>query len=89
MAETQIRSELTREAVQRALESIKPFIHQTPVFTSSSLSNSLPCKNKLYFKAENMQKAGAFKFRGATYSLENLSQEQLRRGVCTHSSGKT
>jgi threonine dehydratase len=81
-------TDLTRTAVQAAHEVIKPLIHETPVFTSSSLSASLPGRNKLYFKAENLQKGGAFKFRGASYSLSCLTQDQLAKGVCTHSSGR-
>ncbi|GJE87351.1 threonine/serine dehydratase [Phanerochaete sordida] len=79
--------ELSRSSVLAAYETIKPFVHRTPLITSSSLSASLPGGNALYFKAENLQKGGAFKFRGASYSLERLSPEQLAKGVCTHSSG--
>ena len=81
--------ELSQTSVQAALETIKPFVHRTPLLTSSSLSASLPGGNTLYFKAENLQKGGAFKFRGASYSLERLSPEQLAKGVCTHSSGES
>ena len=80
-------SELSRSSVQAAHEVIRPFVHETPVFTSSSLSESLPGGNTLYFKAENLQKGGAFKFRGASYSLSCLTPDQLAKGVCTHSSG--
>ncbi|EKM60035.1 uncharacterized protein PHACADRAFT_250903 [Phanerochaete carnosa HHB-10118-sp] len=80
-------SELSRSSVQAAYDTIKPFVHRTPLFTSSSLSASLPGGNTLYFKAENLQKGGAFKFRGASHSLERLTPEQLAKGVCTHSSG--
>ena len=81
---------LTRSSVQAAHETIKPFVHRTPVFTSRSLSDALlPGGNTLYFKAENLQKGGAFKFRGASYSLSRLSQDELDKGVCTHSSGQS
>ncbi|OBZ70106.1 putative serine racemase [Grifola frondosa] len=43
--------------------------------------------NTIYFKAENLQKGGAFKFRGASYSLSCLTDDELSKGVCTHSSG--
>lgn len=79
---------LSRSYVEAAHKIIKPFVHETPVFTSSSLSAALPGKNTLYFKAENLQKGGAFKFRGASHSLERLTPEQLKAGVCTHSSGR-
>ncbi|KAI0337950.1 tryptophan synthase beta subunit-like PLP-dependent enzyme [Trametopsis cervina] len=80
-------ADLSRSSVQDAHDVIKPLIHETPVFTSASLSASLPNHNTLYFKAENLQKGGAFKFRGASYSLSCLSPEELSKGVCTHSSG--
>ena len=81
-------SQLSRSGVLEAHEAIKPFVHRTPVLTSSSLSASLPGRNPLYFKAENLQKAGAFKFRGASHSLERLTRDRLNKGVCTHSSGE-
>ena len=87
MSDEHPMTQITRSSVVNALEAIKPLIHRTPVFTSSSLSNSLPGRNTLYFKAENLQKGGAFKFRGASYSLGRLTEDQLKRGVCTHSSG--
>ena len=78
---------LTKVSIEQAHEVIKPAIHRTPIFTSSTLSASLPNKNTLYFKAENLQKGGAFKFRGASFSLSQLTPEELAKGVCTHSSG--
>jgi threonine dehydratase len=64
---------------------IKPFINKTPVLTSSYLNNLLKCE--LFFKCENFQKVGAFKYRGATNAMLSLSREELQRGVATHSSG--
>ncbi|KAI8989860.1 tryptophan synthase beta subunit-like PLP-dependent enzyme [Trametes punicea] len=78
---------LTRASICAAHDAISHLIHKTPIFTSSSLSASLPGRNTLYFKAENLQKGGAFKFRGASFSLSRLSAEELQKGVCTHSSG--
>lgn len=78
---------LSRASIISAHEAIKPIIHRTPIFSSSTLSASLPNKNTLYFKAENLQKGGAFKFRGASFSLTRLTEEELAKGVCTHSSG--
>ena len=80
---------LVRDSVLAAYEKIRSLVHYTPVFTSISLSESLPGKNTLYFKAENLQKGGAFKFRGASYNLSCLTPEELKRGVCTHSSGRS
>lgn len=57
----------------------------TPVLTSETFN--LLCGASLYFKCENFQKAGAFKFRGANSAMAALNAEELKYGVCTHSSG--
>ena len=64
---------------------IKPFIHKTPVLSSRQLNAHFNCE--LFFKCENFQKSGAFKFRGATNAVMSLSVEEKSRGVVTHSSG--
>jgi threonine dehydratase len=64
---------------------IAPFIHRTPVFTSSML-NDLSGAD-LFFKCENFQRMGAFKMRGAVYAILKLSEEHKQKGVVTHSSG--
>lgn len=64
---------------------IRPFIHQTPVLSSKLLNELFGCE--LFFKCENFQKVGAFKFRGATNAVLSLTPEEKRRGVVTHSSG--
>ncbi|MBL31029.1 MAG: serine dehydratase [Flavobacteriaceae bacterium] len=66
-------------------ERIKPFIHNTPVLTSNSLDKIIG--SKIYFKCDNFQKMGAFKMRGAANAILQLSDEQKKRGVVTHSSG--
>ncbi len=68
-----------------AHERIKPFIHRTPILTSQFI-NEL-CGAKLFFKCENLQKAGAFKARGASNAVFGLTDAQAARGVATHSSG--
>ncbi|AGS26497.1 serine dehydratase [Rhizobium sp. R339] len=68
-----------------AHDRIRPFIHRTPVMTSAYI-NSL-AGAELFFKCENLQKAGAFKARGASNAVFGLSDEQAARGVATHSSG--
>lgn len=73
------------EHIRRAAERIGPFIHRTPVITSNAFSE-VPGAD-VFFKCENLQKAGAFKTRGATNAVFSLSEEQARRGVATHSSG--
>jgi threonine dehydratase len=71
--------------IQDAANRIRRYIHRTPVLTSSSINEILGAE--FFFKCENFQKAGAFKFRGATNSILTLSHEQLSHGVGTHSSG--
>jgi len=64
---------------------ISPFVHYTPVLTSSSIDEITG--THLFFKCENFQKVGAFKYRGATNAVNLLSDGQLKKGVATHSSG--
>ncbi|MGI6245781.1 MAG: beta-hydroxyaspartate dehydratase BhcB [Pseudochelatococcus sp.] len=64
---------------------IAPHVHRTPVLTSRMLDELTGAT--LFFKCENLQKAGAFKARGASNAVFGLSQEQAARGVATHSSG--
>jgi len=71
--------------ILKARQRIAPFVERTPVITSQSLNRLLDAE--IWFKLENQQKAGAFKFRGATNAVQNLSEEDAKRGVATHSSG--
>ena len=64
---------------------IRPFIHRTPVLTSGSIDEISGMK--LFFKCENFQRMGAFKMRGATNAVLQLSPEDKKYGVATHSSG--
>lgn len=64
---------------------IKPYVHRTPVLSSSAINSLVGAE--LYFKCENFQKVGAFKYRGATNALLLMKKEELQRGVATHSSG--
>jgi threonine dehydratase len=75
----------TLDDIRAAHARIKPFIHWTPVMTSTLLNEHFNCE--LFFKCENFQKVGAFKFRGATNAVLSLSAEEKSRGVVTHSSG--
>ncbi|TYC14098.1 pyridoxal-phosphate dependent enzyme [Bizionia gelidisalsuginis] len=68
--------------IQKGLAS---YIHCTPVITSSLLNKIIGVN--LQFKCENFQKTGSFKFRGATYAIQQLTAAQKSRGVVTHSSG--
>jgi threonine dehydratase len=75
----------TFDHIKAAHEFIWPYIHQTPVMSSGSINERIGAE--LFFKCENFQKVGAFKFRGACHSVFSLSDEDARNGVCTHSSG--
>ncbi len=75
----------TFDDVIAAHERIKPYIHRTPVLTSSYLNQLTGAE--LFFKCENFQKAGAFKVRGASNAVFGLQEDQLAKGVATHSSG--
>ena len=73
------------EDVLIAQQRIQPYIHKTPVLTSSFLNQLTGAE--LFFKCENFQKAGAFKVRGASNAVFGLSDEMAAKGVATHSSG--
>ena len=76
---------LTIGHMEEARARIEPYIHRTPVLTSSYLDDLTGAE--LFFKCENFQKAGAFKVRGASNAVFGLSDGKAARGVCTHSSG--
>jgi threonine dehydratase len=76
---------LNLDTIRAAHQRIRPYIHRTPVLTTSSLNDA--CRASLFFKCENFQKVGAFKARGATNAVFALDEETARRGVATHSSG--
>ncbi|MBN2212810.1 MAG: pyridoxal-phosphate dependent enzyme [Bacteroidales bacterium] len=71
--------------IQKAHLRIKRMIHDTPVMTSSGINHITG--SVLFFKCENFQKAGSFKFRGAANALLSLDEESASKGVATHSSG--
>ncbi|MHA1965577.1 MAG: pyridoxal-phosphate dependent enzyme [Candidatus Thorarchaeota archaeon] len=68
-----------------AHERIRDYALWTPVMTSSTIDNLTDCQ--VYFKCENFQRVGAFKFRGAFNTVSQLSDEERKKGVITHSSG--
>jgi len=74
-----------KEDIIAAHERIKPFIHHTPVMTSQSINAMVGAE--LFLKCENLQKVGAFKYRGATNAVLSLTDEERKNGVATHSSG--
>ncbi|CAG2195534.1 SRR [Mytilus edulis] len=72
--------------IRKAHERLKPYIHHTPVFTSSTFDKLIG--RKAFFKAENLQKTGSFKARGALNSVLLLKEKNpALPGVVTHSSG--
>ncbi len=71
--------------VQKAHEIVQKYAHRTPVLTSSSINKIVG--GNLFFKCENLQKVGAFKFRGACNAVFSLTDEEAQKGVATHSSG--
>jgi threonine dehydratase len=71
--------------IQEAHKRIKPFIHRTPVLSSRQINKIF--NSEIYLKCENFQKVGAFKFRGATNAVLQLSDEAKKYGVIAHSSG--
>ena len=73
------------DAIRTAQARIAPFVHRTPVLSCRSLDAEVGAR--LFFKAENLQRTGAFKVRGATNAVFMLSDAEARRGVVTHSSG--
>jgi threonine dehydratase len=76
---------LTIVDIRSAARRIKPYIHRTPVLTNESLNQKVGAQ--VFLKCENLQKVGAFKFRGAANAVFSLSDKEAACGVCTHSSG--
>ncbi|XP_008667321.2 serine racemase-like isoform X1 [Zea mays] len=73
------------DSIREAQARIAPYVHRTPVMSSTSIDAMVG--KKLFFKCECFQKAGAFKIRGASNSIFALDDEQVSKGVVTHSSG--
>lgn len=71
--------------IKRAADRIYPFAKRTPVLRSSWFNRQ--CGADLYFKCENFQKVGAFKFRGACNAVQSLPESEGNKGIVTHSSG--
>ena len=73
------------EQIQAAKERLQGHANVTPVMTSRTLNQWVG--SQIYFKCENLQRIGAFKFRGAFNSISKLSKAEKDRGVITYSSG--
>jgi len=71
--------------IRMAAERIRPFAHRTPVWTCASLDRAVGAQ--VFLKCENLQRVGAFKFRGACNAVFSLTEQEAARGVVCHSSG--
>jgi threonine dehydratase/serine racemase len=80
-----IAAAITLGDVQTAARRIDGTAHHTPVFTCATLDRH--AGRQLFFKCEQFQKSGSFKFRGACHAIARLPEEVAHRGVVTHSSG--
>lgn len=76
---------VTYQNIEAAAATLHNRANQTPVMTSRSVNDRTRCQ--VFFKCENFQRTGSFKFRGAFNALANLSPEQKQRGILTYSSG--
>src|SRR5918993_440727 len=76
---------ITVDDIRTAAQRIKPYIHRTPILTNESLNRRTGAQ--VFFKCENLQRVGAFKFRGACNAVFALDDATAARGVVTHSSG--
>lgn len=76
---------ISLQDIASAYDRIKDAATKTPVMTSRTVNQMAHCK--VFFKCENFQRAGAFKFRGAFNAVSQLDDGEKRRGVITHSSG--
>ena len=77
--------EFTVQTVREARERIRDYVTETPLLRMEALDEYLGCQ--VYLKLENMQKIGAFKFRGAMNKIQTLTEEELSRGIVAASSG--
>lgn len=77
--------QVTFADIQAAATRLQNVAHRTPVLTSRFLNER--CGNQLFFKCENFQRAGAFKFRGAYNLMAQLNTEARQHGVVAFSSG--
>lgn len=75
----------TFDDILQARERLRGVAHRTPVLTSQQFNEQAGCE--VFFKAENLQRAGAFKFRGAYNKIASLSDDERRNGVLAYSSG--
>jgi len=76
---------ITWQTIQTAHVRLAPYIHRAPIMTSSSLDALVGAR--IFFKCENFQKTGSFKIRGASNAIFSLTDDEVRHGIVTQSSG--
>src|ERR1044072_3141661 len=76
---------LTTDLINEARERLSSRIHRTPVISSGQFYEG--AGKEVFFKCENLQRAGAFKIRGATNKIRSLTDEEKQRGIIAFSSG--
>ena len=77
--------DLTLDDIHRARSTIAHLVHETPVLSTQSLGRLAGCQ--LFLKAENLQRAGSFKIRGAVNKIAHLSPAMRAKGVVAASAG--
>ncbi|MCL6098592.1 MAG: pyridoxal-phosphate dependent enzyme [Bacteroidetes bacterium] len=80
-----LNREPNKQDLLETYKRIRSYVHHTPILSSRLINLMMECR--LYFKCENFQKVGAFKFRGAATAVLSLDRQTLAQGVATHSSG--
>jgi threo-3-hydroxy-L-aspartate ammonia-lyase len=76
---------ITFTDVELAYKTLNPVVHKTPLLSSRTFNDLVG--NETYFKAENFQRIGAFKFRGAYNKIASLTEIERKKGIIAHSSG--
>jgi len=76
---------ITIEDIEAAASVLAPVVHKTPLLSSRTFDAMTG--NRVFFKAENFQRTGAFKLRGAYNKISSLNENERKRGIIAHSSG--
>ena len=76
---------ITYHDIEIAYRIVQPVVHKTPLLMPRTLNARIG--NKVLFKAENLQRIGALKIRGAYNTIASLTADERKRGVVAHSSG--
>ena len=79
------KTTVTLQDVREAADRIRPYIRRTPLLREKNMDKVLGCQ--AYLKPEMLQITGAFKLRGALSKILSLTQDELKKGIITSSSG--